>query len=185
MGFTPSKTAITTPVVTSSVPPGQGTTVGTPPVNNTVPIVVSPKMYGLTHIETTTELCSSVPVYPGYQFCTVYSIRLPDISPGDILQLSAQCEVTNDSGLNIMEGHYIQLRSTQSPSMRVTAACGTNIDPTRHHSVITASRNYIVPMALSDVYLELVIYSQGFDNQTTGSLTVMAGYGHLDCILIR
>lgn len=42
---------------------------------------------------------------PPYRFTTLYSLKLPGLRSGDVVQAHCQFEVTNDLGINVMIGH--------------------------------------------------------------------------------
>lgn len=138
----------------------------------------------MRHFETTQELIPSIIVNPQCIPMVVYSLQLPNLVKDDVLQISTQCQVTNDMGYNLMVCKYLRLSSGKD-TINITAPCGTNILPLIHHLPMHVSRNFKITKGMTTPKLELICYSAAFDGQLSGRVVVDKGYGHLDCILSR
>lgn len=138
----------------------------------------------MQYFETKKELTPSVIVNPKYIQMVIYSLQLPDLLKDDVIQVSTQCQVTNDMGYNLMVCKYLRLSSGKD-TRNITAPCGTNVLPLIHHLPIHIARQYKLTKDMIAPKLELICYSAGFDGQLNGKVKVDQGYGHLDCVLIR
>src|SRR4051794_32905158 len=49
-----------------------------------------------------------------YKFTTLYSLKLPDLKAGDVVQAHGQFEVTNDLGFNVMIAHAMLVHRAES-----------------------------------------------------------------------
>ena len=151
------------------------------------PSVNPSAQHSITQYESTKDLVQTIPVtiqITNYVFNTIYTVQLPNLSVGDILQITSQCELTGDYTFNTMIAGYLQIRHSGG-SFRVSEASGCDIVNGIEHCTWNMHKQYLVPKELTNVSLDLVMYTASTAAKLGDFLTVNQGYGHLDCVLIR
>jgi hypothetical protein len=137
------------------------------------------------------ELVTSLPVTPNspYTFKTIYSIALPTLYAGDLLQAFALAQFTNDTNLEwVMAATYITLGTSPTDTNlvgRISEAKGRNVGRiTTHHDPHPDFASYVVPENVEGLYLNFVGYA-GHVNGTGQLLDVDQGYGRLFATVTR
>ena len=115
------------------------------------------------------------------------SVQLNDLKEGDLLIISSEHQVTNNSGINLMNSSLIILGETESSTVGdvVIAPKGYNIDTQMHHGIITHSRTFRVNKAYSQVHLNLVVYAASDIAKPHHMLRYDKGQSHLDVMVLK
>ena len=128
-----------------------------------------------------------------YRYTTLYSLRLPDLSEGDVVQAHCQFEVTNDLGVRVMLAHAMLFHRREtivthgpppSKGWVISEYAGENVTPAMHHGFRTLVGSLEVPVD-GDGWLSVVIYGASLVGRRGGRLSVEKGYGGLRAIAFR
>ena len=139
------------------------------------------------------ELVSSIAVRPShYRFSTLYSLRLPALRKGDVVQAHAQFEVTNNLKYNVMLAHAMLLHGEETivvdannPEERVLCEyAGENITPDMHHGFRTLIGSFAAEES-GDAWVSVVIYAVSSAAKSGDRLRVEKPYGGLRAIVFR
>lgn len=130
------------------------------------------------------EQYASLPVNGSH--VAVYSLYVPDMLPNDIMMLFGQFEVTNDLGYTCGVSRTLlraanAVATTGTPLLPGVAAMD-NVDPTRHHMVLTAAGAEVNPNT-NGVYYNMT--AAAVSTSGSGNLTIEAGYGRLVGVRLR
>lgn len=82
----------------------------------------------------------------------IYSVPLPDIKAGDLVEMFGQFEVTTPQAYNVMIGRQLILSShpnTPTASIEVSEAAAANVTKDMHHMVVNDYGSYIAAQDLS------------------------------------
>lgn len=156
-------------------------------VNLPIPSINEPAQHSITLFESTKELIQVIPItaeITNYKYNNIYTIRLPDLEPGDILQITSKCQLTGVYVYSVMIAGYLQIRSSKGSSY-LSKPSGCDIVEGIEHCTWNINKQHLVKESLKDVYIDLVMYSASTAAAKGDLLTVDQGYGHLDCVLIR
>ncbi|GAA2177676.1 hypothetical protein GCM10009784_29150 [Arthrobacter parietis] len=113
----------------------------------------------------------------------VFSLAVPDLSSGHILQVMAEFQVTNDLGYNVMCMSQIILAESKTSvsGTEITEANGRNVTPAAHHDSFPKIGSVTVTTT-GTKYVNVVAWCAA-SNATTGArITVDADYGRLSVI---
>ncbi|HKB05388.1 MAG TPA: hypothetical protein VKD90_24400 [Gemmataceae bacterium] len=139
------------------------------------------------------ELAAALPLaHRPFKYTTLYSLKLPDLKRGDVVQAHSQFEVTNDLGVNVMLAHSMLLHVKETvvahedkPDGRVLCEyAGENITPGMHHGFRTLTGSIAVPDD-GDAWLSVVLYAASTGVPPGRRLTVQKNYGSLRAIVFR
>lgn len=134
------------------------------------------------------ESVSTIAITQNNQYIrtVLYSLKIDKLRAGDFMIISAEYEVTNNHGVNVMIASKIILSDspTSSEGILVDQANGFNVTAGNHHGLITKSRSYRVKEDMQDVYLNLVAWSASTAVKPGALLKIEQRYGHLDAIII-
>jgi len=116
---------------------------------------------------------------------SIFSVLVPKITAGNILQITSEFEATNPFSYNTMIACWIIL--TNSP----TATLGTlidpandfNISPAMHHGVTVKARNWQAPSTFTNLYVNTVAWAGSSNANPGDTLIIEQGYGHLDVLI--
>ncbi|HVK08518.1 MAG TPA: hypothetical protein VM597_07045 [Gemmataceae bacterium] len=127
-----------------------------------------------------------------YRYTTLYSLKLPALRAGDVVQAHAQFEVTNDLGVPVMVAHgmlvhpkrTVVAHAASPPGTFVAEYAGENVTPDMHHGFRTLAGSFAAT-ADGDAWLSVVIYAAGPAPKAGQTLEVERGYGGLRAIVFR
>lgn len=117
----------------------------------------------------------------------LYSVRLTNVHQGDIMQYTAQSEMTNDTYTdNPMVGRFVELASSSINVLgtRISPAQASNLTPQEHHGIVAMSGYYEFVSDYDEVYLNFVVYGAGAQ-MLDERLVIEQGYGGIQGILTR
>jgi len=111
----------------------------------------------------------------------IYSVALPDLYGGDVVEAYGTFEVTNPYPYNIMVGRLIILADSPSATtgIELSEAATRNISPNMHHDHIQDFAQYKVPQDVSGKYVNLISYSAASRSVSTSRAKVEQDYGRL------
>lgn len=104
-------------------------------------------------VQTDEPAVTELPVATSSTMRTVLRAPVP-AHPGDILDVTARMQVTNDTGKNIGVGWHLWVYDvdlepvipvSQRPWTRIAPWTADNVDPTRHHMPISTHAAWTVP----------------------------------------
>ena len=103
---------------------------------------------------------------------------------GEILQITAAIEVTNDLGYNVSFVTNLTLGTvTGVPGMEINEGAGENVTPSMHHGERTIARQWKVPTNMPlHRYVQLTCWAASSRGGSTARLAIMQDYGHLDVV---
>lgn len=128
-----------------------------------------------------------------YRFSTLYSLKLPELRKGDVVQAHAQFEVTNDLRVPVSIAHAMLVHAkktivkddpTQSKDRRLCEYAGEWLTPEMHHGFRTLMGSFAAT-ADGDAWVSVVIYSVANEELAGRTLTVEKNYGGLRAIVFR
>lgn len=128
-----------------------------------------------------------------FRFSTLYSVKVPALRAGDVVQAHAQFELTNDCGINVMLGHamvvhheetVIDHSDTRPGGDVICEYAVENITPGMHHGFRTLVGSFSAERD-GDHWLSVVIYAAASSAKDGDTLAVEKGYGGLRAIAYR
>ena len=131
--------------------------------------------------------------YKPYQYSTLYSLYLPNLSGGEIVQAHCQFEVTNDLETNVMLAHAMLLHrsetviknSEKKPSGSLLCPyAGENVTPGMHHGFRTLVGSCQVEGA-GDAWISVIAYCATNGTAKGRKVKVEKNYGGLSAIAFR
>jgi hypothetical protein len=123
----------------------------------------------------------------GYVYVPVYAVRLHGLHKGDVLLVTAEMQVTNDTGVNVMLDTQLTLGALdfQDPNLlRITSHNGFNVTPGMHHGTSHKNAAVIMTRSYDDAYLVLWAWA-ATNGLPAASLTVDQNYGRIQGIVLR
>jgi len=131
-----------------------------------------------------------VPRSPPYTFQRVYRLDVPDVAVGDVVDVTAQFEVTNNLGFNVMLAHFLSVNGTHDADMIAPAfAAGENVSPAMHHGYRSVKGSFEMTEDLhrrlngsSTVPVSLYAYAASDASNGHQTIIVERGYGGLTAI---
>ena len=137
------------------------------------------------------ELYGCLPTPIGFAvssfFRSIYSVKLTDLHAGDILNFSANAEVTNDLyGDDILVDWYFILAPnyTDTVGERITRSHGYNCTSPVHHCILGESDFYQLTKDYPEIYLNFVVYSAA-SSMDDAYLVIEQHYGQMTGLVIR
>ncbi|MCT4493681.1 hypothetical protein [Bosea minatitlanensis] len=131
------------------------------------------------------ERVSTIQVNSGLQN-VVLSVKVPNLTPADVVSIQAQAEITNNLSFNVGVGRMI-LRSPIGPDnvgsgTYVLPAAMDNVDPYYlHHKVLNLATSD--SGVTGDAYYNLIVYA--VSSAGSGLIQVESGYGTIRAIVMR
>jgi hypothetical protein len=127
-----------------------------------------------------------------YKFTTLYSLKLPGLRAGDVVQAQCQLEVTNDLGFNVMIAHAmlvhrketIVVHGERPEGQVISEYAGENVTPDMHHGFRTLAGSFTAD-ADGDAWLSTLIYSASDSPKPGDRIKVERGYGGLRAVVFR
>ena len=127
-----------------------------------------------------------------YKFTTLYSLKLPGLRTGDVVQAHGQFEVTNNLGVPVMIAHgmlvhrkkTVVVQADQPDGQVVSEYAGENVTPDMHHGFRTLAGSFAAT-ADGDVWPSVIIYSAAQAPKAGDVIKVERGYGGLRAIVFR
>ena len=117
--------------------------------------------------------------YPAYTVLPVYRLRVNGLHAGDVVILTAELEVTDDTGATAMLG--TQLVASDGFDMSDREA--TNVTPAVHHLSVVRTATYVAEVS-GCVEFQLLAWTTSDAAQAT-ALIVERGYGAIRGVVIR
>jgi hypothetical protein len=139
------------------------------------------------------ELVPSVSLaHNPYRFTTLYSLKLPGLRKGNVVQAHCQLEVTNDLGFNVQLAHAMLFHRKETivthgarPDGRILCEyAGENITPEMHHGFRSLIGSLAVPDD-GDAWVSVLIYAASDAAMPGATVRVEKGYGGLRAIVFR
>jgi len=143
------------------------------------------------HSSDDVERSSGLPITrPGecMQFRTVYSVHLPPLKVGDLVEAHADFEITNPYSYVAMFGHFIVLGNNPDDikGVRIGPAATRNMVPGVHHDDFEQSASYVEKKDEKGKYVNVVAYSSSMLSPDKNQLAkIERGYGMLSVDVIR
>lgn len=127
------------------------------------------------------ELATSLPMIPNATKRVIYSIPLPDLAVGDLVQAWATFEVTNPYQFNVMVGRSLLIGATADAitGTEISEPATRNITPGNHHDHIQDFGSYRAPIALTGKFLNLIAYAGSSQAVAGDEAVVEQDYGRL------
>ena len=124
-----------------------------------------------------------VPTGPPFDHQLVDRVELRGVRPGDVAQVTAQLEVTNGLGFNVMVAHFLTRNGTAPIAPAYPA--GENVSPNMHHTFRTVGGAFVVPNDVQDntTTVELWAYAASDVARAGDTVAVNRGYGGVTVIV--
>ena len=127
-----------------------------------------------------------------YKFTTLFSLKLPDLKTGDVVQAHSQFEVTNDLEFNVMIAHAmlvhrketVVIHGDKPEGQHLSEFAGENVTPDMHHGFRTLAGSFATTTD-GDAWLSVLIYSASDSPKPGEIVKVELGYGGLRAIVFR
>lgn len=138
------------------------------------------------------ELIRELVLHHPYRFTSLYSLKLPGLRKGDVVQVHSQFELTNDLGFNVMLAHAMLLTTNESiikygdkPSgIILSNYAGENITRNMHHGFRTLVGSARIDED-GDAYVSVIVYAASDASKPGDKLKVERGYGRLQATVFR
>ena len=139
------------------------------------------------------ELAAAIPLaHRPFKYTTLFSLKLPDLRRGDVVQAHSQFEVTNDLGVNVMLAHAMLLHDKETvvvhadkPAGRpLCEYAGENVTQGMHHGFRTLVGSTAVADD-GDAWVSVVVYAASTGVPIGRKVTVQKNYGSLRAIVFR
>lgn len=113
----------------------------------------------------------------------IFSLAVPDLSSGDVLQVMSEFQVTNDLGFNVMCMTQIILADSEAAvsGTEITEANGRNVTPDAHHDSFPKVGSLTVTTT-GTRYVNVVAWCASSNATKGSSITVDADYGRLSIL---
>lgn len=116
-------------------------------------------------IQTDEPAATSLPVATSSTRRTVLRAAVP-VAPGDLLDVTARAQVTNDTGKNIGVGWHLWVYDVDmqpvvpplSAWTRIAPWTADNVDPTRHHMPLITDAVWTVPADWPEGHRAMVVF---------------------------
>lgn len=137
------------------------------------------------------ELVTTIPITTGspYTRKVIFSIALPDLAAGDLIEAKASMQVTTSYNYNCMIGSLLILTdsatSTSGLVADISEAAGENFDMAVHHKKVADFGSYRVTTPLIGKYVNFIAYAASTGALPGHALTVDLDYGRLIVDVIR
>jgi len=153
----------------------------------------------LLQTERHSEAIAKLPIVHPYQFHVIYRLAIPDVLPGDIVQVAAQFEATSDLRfirrknqilpINVMLGHFLALgpdakRFADWTFIPPAWPATENITPDMRHSHRTLVGAFEVT-DVGEIEILLVAYAASSRTRPGDALILEYGYGGLSATVFR
>lgn len=134
------------------------------------------------------ELAASIPITAStpYQLVPIYKLEIPNVKAGDLLDISAYGQVSNNNGVisnptgtNVMFCHVVRGGLPGQETREFTEARGCNVDRLRHHEDWQITTTYRSLYNYSTLSLIVFGYSASSIAQPGWVLTVDKDCGRL------
>lgn len=123
----------------------------------------------------------------GYRFEALYTIPLPTLYPGDLVEMHGTFEVTNPHKYNVMCARYLVI--TDNPKdihgIHVSEAAGRNVTRNMHHDVHQDFGTYKVTETMEGKHAVMVAYAASSRAGPTNVIWVEQDYGRMYAKVFR
>lgn len=133
------------------------------------------------------ELVAQLPLVPASTRMVVFSLPLPDLAVGDVVQAFGSFGATNPELYNVMVGKYLVIASSAGATtgIEVSEASTRNITPDMHHDAVQSYGSYKVTSALINRFLNYIAYTAANPAQAGDYVAVEPDYGRLFVNVLR
>lgn len=113
----------------------------------------------------------------------IFSLIVPELAAGDILQVMSEFQVTNDLGYNVMCMSQVILAENENAVVgrEITEANGRNVTPAAHHDSFPKVGSLTVDTE-GTKYVNVVAWCAASNAEPGASVTIDADYGRLSII---
>lgn len=149
----------------------------------------------VNYLDTFAERAATVAITDGNTYITqvVLSIPLPAlVKAKSILKIKAHFEVTNSHAYNLGVGRYIIIGTSATDANFVTPGGVTsyvynpvedNCAPANHHWVVEMSQDYLVPIDITNGFLNVVTYAVNSGVIGGDTMKIEQGYSSMSCTI--
>lgn len=112
----------------------------------------------------------------------IYSVALPDLKAGDLIDVRATFEITNPYSFNVMVGRQLILGDghLSVTGSEISEAATRNITPGMHHDHIQDFGTYLVPSDMTGKHITVVAWSGSSAANSTHNVILEQDYGRLE-----
>ncbi len=118
----------------------------------------------------------------------VYTIQLPPLQEGDLIDARATFEVTNPTDFNVLVGRQLIISDTPDgiSGIELSEAAARNVTPDMHHDHIQDFGSMVWEGESGTFHLNLVAHAGASSEEAVGeTVTVEPDYGRLAVTIIR
>jgi len=122
-----------------------------------------------------------------YREYVLYSTKVENLQENDLLSITTEFEVTNNTGINLMIASSVKLcdSATSVKGNILISANGFNVSPSMHHGVMTHARQIKLNKDYGDKYVNVIIVAASTDAKPIHRLKIEKEYGHLDIMVFK
>lgn len=145
----------------------------------------TPKIQLITTLENA-EQWSSIAITKTYPWAyrVLYSVPLPDLYAGDVIDARVTYQLTNPYPFNVMSARFLAISDSPTNATLytdlVSRPAGRNITDNMHHDIIHDFGTFRVPSFMSGKYLVLIVYAASSASTSGQALQVNRNYGRLE-----
>jgi len=152
-------------------------------------IIISINSFAFNFYEDKIEKLSYIPLDTGLPFkkYVLFTIYLKELKKDDVLLITSEFEVTNNTNINLMIASTIELCDSENSTngIIVDPNNGFNINPQQHHGVTVKSRLFKINKDMTDKYMNVIIWTASSAATSQDYLKIEPNYGHLDVLIIN
>jgi hypothetical protein len=161
-----------------------------------VPVIQAAELY-----KTRDELFEAIPIVKPYQRYTIYSLLVPDLTPGDLVVVDCQVEATNDYDHQVMFSHALMVHNKEVICrgrlefprrsdkywwswVRPAIPSGENITHETHHTIRNIGGSFEAE-EYGDHWVSLIVHASSTASIPGDELTINFHNGGITAVVIR
>ena len=133
------------------------------------------------------ELISQLPITNKEKYIkkVIFSQKIEDLSEGDVIEVLAEFEATNDLGYNVMLASGVVLCETaeQVRGIEICENNGFNITPSMHHATTNKVGTFRCTKNISKGYINVIVYAASTKAKENDMLEINKDYGRLSVLI--
>jgi hypothetical protein len=116
-----------------------------------------------------------------YQNCVAIEVVVPEVIPGDVLEVESTVQVTTEFTWNVMIARYLLVSDVSDNPLvgtRIERPMGENFNNDIHHKMVSADGSFVVPEGWTGpVYVSQVMYTAS--TAAVAGNTLKVDYGQI------
>lgn len=120
----------------------------------------------------------------GYYHRILYTLPLPTLMPGDVVDARTTFELTNGLNFNVMACRFIVITDLPQDPFKVvkylSRPAGRNVTTNMHHDIVHDFGTFKVEEEMEAMSVSVIVYAASFSAVTGHTLKVEQNYGRLE-----